>query len=124
MTEGGRDAVRARLRDKLSRECGPAVVGALADPSVVEVLLNADGQLWIDKHGEGLVPAGANMASSAAESMLMTCAAILDTTVHYDSPILEGEFPLDGSRLQGLIAPIVRAPVFAIRKRTQRVLSL
>ncbi|MBI2772557.1 MAG: Flp pilus assembly complex ATPase component TadA [Burkholderiales bacterium] len=124
MTDGGRDAVRARLRDKLSRECGPAVVEALADPNVVEVMLNADGQIWIDKHGEGMVPTGARMAASAAESMLMTCAAMLDTTVHYDSPILEGEFPLDGSRLEGLIAPIVRAPVFAIRKRTSRVLSL
>ena len=124
MTDGGRDAVRARLRDKLSRECGPAVLEALADPKVVEVMLNADGQIWIDRHGEGMKATGARMAPAAAESMLMTCAAMLDTTVHYDSPILEGEFPLDGSRLEGLVAPLVRAPVFAIRKRTTTVLSL
>jgi type IV secretion system protein VirB11 len=64
------------------------------------------------------------MPAAAAESMLATCAAMLNTTVHCDSPILEGEFPLDGSRLQGLVPPIVRAPAFAIRKRTQRVLTL
>jgi type IV secretion system protein VirB11 len=124
MAESGQEAVRARLRDKLSRECGPTVVNALADPKVVEVMLNADGQIWIDRHGEGLVFTGERMAPSAAESMLATCAAMLNTTVHYDSPILEGEFPLDGSRLQGLVAPLVRAPVFAIRKRTRTILTL
>jgi P-type conjugative transfer ATPase TrbB len=124
MAEAGRDTVNARLRDKLSRECGPTVIEALADPKVVEVMLNSDGKLWVDRHGDGLVATGANMTPAAAESMLMTCAAMLNTTVHYDAPILEGEFPLDGSRLEGLIAPIVTAPVFAIRKRTQTVLSL
>lgn len=124
MSESAQEVVTARLRDKLSRECGPVVVTALGDPKVVEVMLNPDGQIWVDRAGEGMSFTGTRMARAAAESMLTTCAAILKTTVHHDSPILEGEFPLDGSRLQGLVPPIVCAPAFAIRKRTQKVLTL
>ncbi|HVZ42782.1 MAG TPA: ATPase, T2SS/T4P/T4SS family [Ramlibacter sp.] len=124
MSESAQEVVAARLRDKLSRECGPAVVSALGDPKVVEIMLNPDGQIWVDRAGEGMSFTGTRMARAAAESLLTTCAAMLNTTVHYGSPILEGEFPLDGSRLQGLVPPIVRAPVFAIRKRTQKVLTL
>jgi type IV secretion system protein VirB11 len=67
---------------------------------------------------------GHSIAPGAAESVLTTCASILQTTITRDNPILEGEFPLDGSRLEGLLPPIVRAPVFSIRKKALRVFTL
>jgi type IV secretion system protein VirB11 len=36
--------------------------------------------------------------------------------------MLETELPLDGSRFEGLVSPIVRHPVFAIRMRPKRSL--
>ncbi len=36
-----------RLHDKLSRELGPEVCACLSDASVIEILLNADGALWV-----------------------------------------------------------------------------
>ena len=117
------DEQRTRLLAKLRRELGDTVTAALADPGVIEIMLNPDGTLWLDKFGEGMVPAG-SMPQAQAESLLATTAAMLETTVSYDRPVLEGELPLDGSRFEGIIAPVVSRPAFAIRKRASSVFSL
>jgi type IV secretion system protein TrbB len=113
---------RKRLEEKLTRECGPLIMEALHDPRVIEVMLNPDGRLWLDIAGEGMRHVG--KLNGGADSMLATCASMLHTSITFDDPILEGEFPLDGSRLQGLIPPIVQAPSFAIRKRASCIFTL
>jgi len=116
--------LRQRLEEKLERECGPVMMTALRDPSVIEILLNPDGKLWTDVIGKGMEFTGHMIEPGAAESMLTTCASMLNTTVTRDRPIVEGEFPLDGSRLEGIVPPIVRAPVFTIRKKALKVFTL
>jgi type IV secretion system protein VirB11 len=44
--------------------------------------------------------------------------------LNHDHPILETELPLDGSRFEGVVAPVVRQPVFAIRLRPRKVFTL
>ena len=34
---------------------GPAIAGYLEDPSIVEVMLNPDGRIWIDRLSGGLI---------------------------------------------------------------------
>ena len=110
--------------EKLSRECGEVFQQALKNPDIIEIMLNPDGKIWVDVAGEGMIDTGEVRSVSAAESMLATCATILNTVINYDNPILEGEFPLDGSRLEGLIYPVVRSPVFSIRKKATHIFSL
>ena len=119
-----KEITRQRLEEKLERECGPVIVGALRDPSVIEIMLNPDGRIWLDVAGKGMTCSGHVMHPSAAESVLTTCASMLQTSITRESPILEGEFPLDGSRLEGLVPPIVRAPSFTIRKKALQVFTL
>ena len=119
-----KELVRQRLMEKLERECGAVIMKALRDPAVIEVLLNPDGRLWIDVAGKGIEFTGQVIEPGAAESVLTTCASMLQTTITRENPILEGEFPLDGSRLEGILPPIVRAPVFAIRKKALKVFTL
>lgn len=116
--------VRQRLEEKLVRECGPVMMAALRDPAVIELLLNPDGKLWLDVAGKGMSFTGHTIEPGAAESMLTTCASMLHTTITRDNPIIEGEFPLDGSRLEGIVPPLVRAPIFTIRKKAQQVFTL
>ena len=118
-----RDSKDARLRAKLRAELGPAVIEALEDPAVVEVILNADGRLWVERHGEPMQPAG-SMTAANALSLLGTIASALDTVISRDAPVLEGELLLDGSRIEGIVPPITAAPIFAIRKRATLVFSL
>ncbi len=46
------------------------------------------------------------------------------TVLNHQNPIIETELPLDGSRFEGIISPVVRHPVFAIRLRPRKVYSL
>jgi type IV secretion system protein TrbB len=119
-----KELVRRRLEEKLERECGVLMMQVLRDPAVIEVLLNPDGKLWVDVAGKGMEFTGGHVDPGAAESVLTTCATMLQTTVTRDNPILEGEFPLDGSRMEGILPPIVRAPVFSIRKKALKVFTL
>ena len=112
-----------RVREKLLRELGPNIREALADPRVIEVVLNPDGMLWVERLGEEMQVVGA-MASSNAESLMATIASSLSTTITRERPVLEGELPTDGSRFEGMIPPVVVRPSFAIRKKASRVFSL
>jgi len=44
---------RERRRGMLRTAMGPAIALALDEPDVVEVLVNPDGRLWLDRHGSG-----------------------------------------------------------------------
>jgi P-type conjugative transfer ATPase TrbB len=115
---------RARLIEKLKRELGPAILEALADPGVVEVMLNPDGRLWLDVLGVGMHDTGVRMEPAQTESLLGTVATMLGTVVNAEHPILEGELPLDGSRIGGALPPVTANPTFAIRKRAIRLFTL
>src|SRR5579859_4645759 len=114
---------RSRLLAKLERECGPLVMGALRDRDVTEINLNPDGSLWFEFAGRGKERVG-NMAPNVVESILATSATMLHTSITRAEPILEGEFPLDGSRLVAGIPPIAVGPFFSIRKPAARIFSL
>jgi len=113
-----------RLRDKLRRELGAEVLLALTDATVVEVMLNADGELWVERLGSGVAQLGGTMCRSQAENLLGTVAALAETEINQACPLLEVELPFDGSRFHGVVPPVSRGPVFSIRKRAVRVHSL
>jgi len=118
------DQLEVRLEEKLRRELGSAVLEALADPRVVEVMLNPDGRLWIDELGVGMCDTGHRISAAQAENLLGTIAARLGSVITADRPILEGELPLDGSRFCGLLPPVVLGPAFCIRRAAASVYSL
>lgn len=112
-----------RLNSKIVRELGREIVAALEDARVIEIMLNSDGRLWIDRLGEGMSCIG-SMSAPNALALLGTIADGLGTVVTKTSPILEGELPLDGSRFEGLIPPVVARPTFTIRKKALLVFTL
>ncbi|HDX6305963.1 TPA: Flp pilus assembly complex ATPase component TadA, partial [Campylobacter fetus subsp. venerealis] len=61
---------------------------------------------------------------SKAKSIISSVASFLDTTANADNPILECEFPLDGSRFEALLPPIVSMPTFTIRKKAIKIFTL
>ncbi|RBP21729.1 type IV secretion system protein VirB11 [Marinobacter pelagius] len=117
------DQKQQRLLRKLRGELGQTIIEALDDPRVIEIMLNSDGALWIERHGEGMKRVG-TMSAPNAESLMGTIADALHTVVTRENPILEGELPLDGSRFEGLLPPIVAHPTFTIRKKASVVFTL
>ena len=49
---------------------GPAIAKWLTDPAVVEVMLNPDGRLWVDRLSEGLVDTGAQLSAADGERIV------------------------------------------------------
>jgi type IV secretion system protein VirB11 len=118
-----RTAVHRRIR-MLRTAMGPEIAAALADPDVVEVLLNPDGTLWVDRLGTGRAPTGATLPPAVAERVVRLVAAHVRAEVHAGQPILSAELPESGERFLGVLPPVVRAPSFAIRKPALCVLTL
>lgn len=112
-----------RARAKLRRDFGDQVLGLLSDPRTVEVMLNADGKVWVEQLGQPMKHVG-QMNRARAEAVIRTVSGYLGKEVHATSPLLEGELPLDGSRFAGQLPPVVPAPTFAIRKRAVAIYTL
>lgn len=112
-----------RLLHKLKSELGNTILEALDDPSIIEIMLNPDGKVWVERHGFPMEVI-TEMTAINAESLLGTIADALKTTITTENPILEGELPLDGSRFEGLLPPVVRSPAFTIRKKSSRIFKL
>ena len=103
---------------------GPAIATWLEDPVVVEVMLNPDGHLWVDRLTEGLVDTGELMSAADGERIVRLVAHHVGAEVHPASPRVSAELPETGERFEGLIPPVVAAPAFAIRKPAVAVFTL
>ena len=109
------DAASRRLH-MLRTAFGPAIAAALADPAVVEVMVNPDGHLWVDRIPDGRIDTGARLSAADTERIIRLVAAHVRREVHDRAPIVSAELPETGERFEGLIPPIATAPCFAIRK--------
>jgi type IV secretion system protein TrbB len=112
-----------RLVRKLQEALGDQLCVALDDATVVEIMLNPDGKLFIERLGHGVAPAG-EMSSAAAEMVIGTVAHALQSEVDTEQPIVSGELPIGGHRFEGLLPPIVAKPAFTIRRRASRLIPL
>jgi len=119
-----RPSVSDRQLQMLRTALGPDIAGALDDPEVVEVLLNPDGSLWVDRLGSGRSATGINLHPATAERVIRLVAACIGVEVHARAPIVSAELLERGERFEGVLPPIVRAPTFAIRKRAVGVIRL
>jgi type IV secretion system protein VirB11 len=103
---------------------GPAIAGHLEDPSVVEVMLNPDGRLWIDRLTDGLQDAQIRIPPTDAERIVRLVAHHVGVEVHAAAPRISAELPETGERFEGLLPPVVTAPCFAIRRPAIAVFTL
>ena len=112
-----------RRRAMLKTAMGPAINEALGDPAVIEVMVNPDGRLWVDRLGEGRSDAGLRVHPSETERIIRLVASHVRAEVHADNPIVSAELP-SGERFEGVLPPVSPAPCFAIRKPAAKVFTL
>jgi type IV secretion system protein VirB11 len=103
---------------------GPAIAGFLGDASVVEVMLNPDGRLWIDRLSEGLSDTGERLSAADGERIVRLVAHHVGAEVYAGNPRVSAELPETGERFEGLLPPVVAAPAFTIRKPAVAVFTL
>ncbi|MDB5706203.1 MAG: type secretion system protein TrbB [Sphingomonas bacterium] len=118
-----------RRRAMLRTAMGPAIGAALADPLVIEIMVNPDGVLRVDRLGEGRIDTGERLEPAQIERVVRLVASHARTEVHGDAPIVSAELPPHaegraGERFEGVLPPVAIGPCFSIRKPAERLYSL
>ena len=103
---------------------GPVIAAWLEDAGIVEVMLNPDGRLWVDRLSGGMTDTGERLAAADGERIVRLVAHHVGAEVHPASPRVSAELPETGERFEGLLPPVVTAPAFAIRKPAVAVFTL
>ena len=120
---------QTRKRAMLRTAFGSEIAAALADPHVIEIMVNPDGALRLDRLSEGRCDTGARLDASQVERIIRLVASHARLEVHGLAPIVSAELPphgdgLAGERFEGLLPPVSTAPCFSIRKPAARIYGL
>lgn len=117
------DIAAGRKLEALHHALGEAVLEALAEPKVIEVLANPDGRLVVDALGDGRRDTGVRLSAQARERVIRLVAEHVGEPVTRDDPRLSGVLP-SGERFQGFLPPVSAQPAFSIRKRPAVIWTL
>src|SRR3546814_12857478 len=102
----------------------PAISEALADPLVLEVMVNPDGALRLDRLGEGRVDTKVLYEAAQVERIIRLVASHARTEVHSGSPLVSAELPPHGEgageRFAGVLPPVAPGPCFLIQSEGMR----
>lgn len=118
-----------RRRTMLRTAMGSAIAAALADPTVIEVMVNPDGALRLDRLGEGRTDTGMRLGAAEVERIIRLVASHVRIEAHAGNPVVSAELPprdegVAGERFEGILPPVALAPCFTIRKPAARVYTL
>lgn len=116
--------IHARGTAMLQSALGPAITAWLDDPQVAEIMLNADGRLWVDHLSSGMAETSERLSPTQAERIIRLVAHHVSAEVHAGVPRVSAELPDSGERFEGLLPPVVTAPVFSIRRPASLPLAL
>lgn len=119
-----RSEVLVRSARMLRTAMGREIAAWLDDPAIVEIMLNPDGRLWLDRLGSGLSDSGQSLAAADGERIVRLVAHHVGAEVHAAAPRISAELPETGERFEGLLPPVVAAPAFSIRKPAVAVFTL
>lgn len=119
-----RSEASARGARMLRTALGGEIARWLEEPAVIEVMLNPDGRLWVDRLGGGLGATDCLMTAADGERIIRLVAHHVGAEVHAGAPRVSAELPDGGERFEGLLPPVVAAPSFAIRKPAVAVFTL
>lgn len=115
---------QARRRAMLRTAFGADIAAALNKPAVIEIMVNPDGALWLDRLGEGRCHSGSRLESTEIERIIRLVASHLRVEVHAGNPVVSAEIPESGERFEGILPPVSIAPCFCIRKPAARIYRL
>jgi len=108
-----------RRRAMLRTAMGPAIAAALADPRVIEIMVNPDGALRVDILGEGRVDTDVKLDAPQVERIIRLVASHVRSEVHGDKTV--SYLPIKAASSSG--APVGKADLRKSRNAETRALS-
>lgn len=113
-----------RVYDMLTSSFGVTIQELMRDNDVIEIMLNPDGRLWVDRLSNGRSYTGYDVNVADAERIIRIVSSKTNTTCNADNPILSAELPGSGERFQGMLPPVVERPTITIRKKAIMIYTL
>lgn len=96
------------------------IAGFIQDPEVSEIMVNAGGQVFIERHGQVRAAEGVTLAEKSLQVAVRNIARTLGDDVSEEQPILDARLP-DGSRVAAVLPPCsVGGTTLTIRKFQSR----
>lgn len=114
-----KETLPAALRSALE-----PILSFLEEDSVIEISLNDDGWVWVERAGQGMRRENVHIDPEAAMLMLRQVARHEGRELNEARSSLTARLPGSGARFQGVIPPAYVAPIFSIRKPGGRVFTL
>src|SRR3546814_11464609 len=86
----------------LKSALGPAIAAWLEDTGVAEVMLNADGRLWVDRLDSGMAVTEEWLSPAQAERIIRLVAHHVGAEVHRGTTRVSAGLPRSGARFERL----------------------
>lgn len=112
----GTDEVSGGQGFGLRSGMGLPITTDLEDETVVEIILNPDGTLWIKRRSADWISSGKTLSTANAEQIIRSVALQTKQNLHKGRSIVSARLPKTGEYFEGVLPPIVPRPTFAIRK--------
>lgn len=113
-----------RLLEFLEDSLGYENMVLLEDDDVIELYVNDDTKIWIDRLSTGREWTGRYMEPMDSMRVIKTVASHMNKIIDEENTTLSAELPGSGSRFQGIIPPNVENPSFNIRKKGIKIFTL
>ena len=108
----------------LATALGPALSSVLDAKDTIEVIVNPDGRVWVERVGRGREATDIRIEPVETERAIRLVATLTGAEATRLKPIVSAELPPRGERFEGILPPVARAPCFAIRKPAGQVIRL
>jgi Flp pilus assembly CpaF family ATPase len=100
-----------------------AVEGVIAEglsiADVTEVIVDPNGSVWFDRISTGMQRQHEKISAGKLRTIILSIAGLLGKKIA--DGILEGELPLDGSRIEAVLQPVsLLGPTLVIRKHRKQ----
>jgi type IV secretion system protein VirB11 len=117
------DEVVRRKQTQLTTALDP-VLHLLNDADVVEVMINPDTRVWVERIGEPPEQTDIQITTAEIERAIRLVASIMQTTISTDNPSVAGTLPQWNARIQASMPPMVDSPALCIRLPAKKVFNL
>lgn len=108
----------------LATALGPALSAILDARDTIEVIVNPDGRVWVERAGRGREATDIRIEAAETERAIRLVATLTGSEATRSKPIVSAELPPRGERFEGVLPPVAKAPCFAIRKPAGQVIRL
>ncbi|NCX93413.1 MAG: P-type conjugative transfer ATPase TrbB, partial [Gammaproteobacteria bacterium] len=93
--------MKDRYLAMLETAFGEEIITLMNDDQVIEVMLNPDGQLWVERLFEGKRNTGIKIPTTRSENIIKLVASYKNDVASTESPMVSTEIPIGSARFQG-----------------------